>query len=1361
MPRENLSAPCFMTTSAVPGTVGSSISGALAGTQQSGRISSRVLQESNMGQRNSLLQALNILCDGNGQFRNEQIPGLNLFPDDLQGLLGLIHQGAASAVESALLGPVMTACHTAQLPLDVKACIAGLLHSIDDYKPFSQTQRASTLDRAQELKDKHNGLSANTHALWANIHHITDQLNQNIGRDFAHQDSAAKSHKLLAKFSANSAAASSLGTASLMAFVVDTLGAALRELSATVVFSHEESSQPREHNVYQIFQECCAAFFQSKNSNESLMALRRLEEALLNFEHAAEMQEHHSVTSPALSVFIRMITSLPFIKSLQAVNSSVLAVTAAEHALTQDKKEFSQNTQESAAKASLIKDVSGGDAVHHSQHIIDFCHQVDKAIEHIDALLHETPRHELIASSAIGTMRSHSALLVGSSLIPGFIGVIARELSGSTDFTRNDQGSGAESKVVLQTRKEMTGADLDELLSRVCALQKRLERCEQLGVSAPVVLGMGEAITSGSLIASLNVVAGMYSALRELRTLAQSPSAPLQLDEAERLRAKEYAESVLHSNQESAQLSGTGPVSEQLSLNQHLHSVMEKVVLTHRSYRNFIQPHMERNDLDSAGQSTIAFSQANSTGFLLGSLGTLALVGLQSGISVSALFGGLRYSLALKRASDGVDKTQLDNGCKSNLSFACNTTRLAEESADSSSAAQSSSHATYSLAEAAFSRSLTVALCHSGALKEMLRRMVAEELAVLEDDKQIPAPGYSDSALVSDAMMPRLHGQIAKVLRDAEAHHNPIPGLNEAMASQLAKVTQSSITAALSSHSALITPVLKSIVVAKKASVIQDEMKHEGISAQSIISQVISESLNVIQAFTINFKDEMLHMRDPIKHSSTIQLSAESIATNTVASCAVSLLCEELFEICLSRSLTLLDKEKITLFSQKSGELTYQEALFAHEAITQDSALGQEAHFSHAISALRLTLSHLGVSLKNVASEMELRPNLLQDGLDMHTAQRSLIRAMTSVFSHCSAAMLSLSALLPVAPLSSAGSVDSLRELVHLIDKELVLKPVHSSAQSSQDCGSESSLITGIGTDCVSSMLLTITKLLLQASVMGLDTSLSVAKIMEILCLHPRPDEALVLELRAMSQPNGCSANVNELAQSNLVAGSVATAGMSLASQTGHSSATEDSLRRFQHAVDQRIDQIALLDDEEQPNTLNLKRFYELLIRLMVDGSGSDDAFKEIIQRFHRGGIILSSYHSDHGGIVESKRTHKINSLISQNSFQGCDDADAVLKTFIDRAYHLEHSPNSLLDKLKSELLRHEHLSEKTQQSWEYIVSKVCDRLRSECVRNSLFSRGENTLSQRKIAEKKEKLLHDWLSPKADDDAIVSPNNSF
>ncbi len=1351
MPRENLSAPISMTISAVPGSLGSAVSGVTAGGQQSGQVSSKVLQESNLVERDSLLKALNILCNDVNEFREEKAPGLNLFPEDLQLMLGFTHNGVASTVGQLLLSPAITASHLAQLPLDVRASIEGLLHSVQDYQQFSQTQKASTLNIEQELQEQKTGFSANSHALWAHLSDISKELEKHINNDFEPKDSAAKSHRHLAKSSATLASAGSLGTASLIALVIDLLGSSLRELSAIAHYSQEESSNPQEKNVYRTLSACSQTLIQSKNSHESLLALRHLEEALCNVQQANEMREHHSVTGPGLSVLTRLLTAVPFVKTLQSVNASALALTAAYGAQNKERDNLSQQTHDSAARASLIKDFSGGDAPHHSQNVSDFCQQFDKAIEHIDGELQHIQNPGLIASSAASTARSNSALIIASSLLPGFMGLISRELSGSIDFTRNDRGIKQESHDILQTRQQMSGADLDKLMSRVCALADRLERCRELGVSAPVALGIGEAVTSGSLIAALNVIAGMYSALRELRTLAESPSIPLQLNGAERLQAEEYAQSAVDSNKSSAKFTGTGPVSENLSLHQHLQSIMDRVVLTHRSYRNVIQPEMERNDLDFAGKSTIAFVQGNSTGFLFGALGVLALIGLQSGISAEALLGGLRYSLAARRLSDGVDKIE-SGASKFNLSFASNATRLAEQSMGSSVTVQSSTKATHHLAETAFSRSLTVALCHSGALKEMMRRMIT-----LEEEKLKQDPAHLNSALVSDAIMPGLYGNILEVLNDAEANHNPILGLNDNMASQLATVTNSSIAATLSTHSALIVPVLKSIIAAKKASVIDDELKNEAVSAQSVISKVLSESLNIIQAFTHNFKEEFKEIKEPHQHSTVAPTAAKSSETSVVAACAASLLCEELFEICISRSLTLLDREKIAVSSQKSKELIQDAARLSRQGVAEDSALDQEHNFTHIISALRLTVSHLGVSLGHIASEMEKSPDIVQDELQIHSAQQSLINNMASVFSECSASMLALSGLLSTAPLSSAGSVDALRELIHSMDNGLVLRPQHSSERSTKASGFESCLLTAIGTDCVSSIMSTTTKLLLQASILGLDTSLSIAKIMEILCIHQRPFDASALEVQALTQPNGSLPNTNEQSQSVLIAASIGTAGASLATKTGESSLTEDSIAALQAAINQRIDSIALLADEDEDDSLDLKKFYGLLIRILSYVEVSNNNVSEVIQRFHRGGLNLSSYHSEHGGIIDNQRKQNPNSLIADDGCLGCDDARSLLDKFIRTAISREHTSRSALDELKREMSVYKKLSPKTQESWEFIVNKVVDRLRLDATRSSMFSRGNLKRPQQGWEGRKQDLLHNWELPKAEYEPIPDP----
>ncbi|KGP62710.1 hypothetical protein EP47_04365 [Legionella norrlandica] len=1342
--RDNLSTPVSISISALPGTIGSVISGVGVGISQAGRASSKAIQESNLAQRDSLLKALDLLFKAEDP--EENAAALDLFPEALRDMLRLTRNGVASIVNKIVLTPATAASHLSQLPLDVTAVISGLAHSVNDYHQFLQTERASTLDVKKELEEHKSGFSANCRALCDNCNGILDELRRQINPKFKAPGSGAGTHARIAKSMASSAAIGSLSTAGLVSVMVDLIGSSFREVSALVEFSKQESIHPQEKNVYQAFRECCQSFSNGKDLNESFAALRRLEEAIFNFDQASKMTDKHSVSSPVASVLVRLLTAEPFVKTLIATNASFLGLTEAQHALEQQEENCIQNTDGAAAKASLIKDFSGGDAVHHSQNVSVFCDQFDEMINHIDQHLGLDDQHLIIASSATSTVRGSSALVIAASLIPGFTGLISRELSGSVNFTKNDKGSKAESAVVLQTRKEMTGADLDALMSRVCALQERIVRCNQLGVSAPVVLGVSELITSGSLIASLNVIAGMLSALRELRTVAESPSIPLKLKEEEQRKAAEYVDSVIKSNKGSANALGTGAVSDNLSLLQHLASAMEKVVLIHRSHQNFLEINGERKDINSVGKASVAFSQGNSTGFLIGAFGVLALIALESGIGLEALFGALRFSTEAKRLSGGVDRIESDNGFKTNLSLVSNATRLTEDSLKSASILQSTSKTTYLGVESIALRSFVVALCQSGALKEMLRRLIQEEQERLE-----LAPGFSNSALLSDALMPRLYDNILRVLDEAEANHNPIPNLNRDMASSLSTVSNSSIAAVLSAHSVFISPILKAIAAAKKASIIGNEQKNEAVSANSEISGIISTALNVIQAFTKNFKHEIKRMDNPIENSSIVHQSEEANVTLMVSCCAMSLLCEELFELCMSRSLTLLDKEKIEKTAQKSNEQTHKESDLLSNAVKEDSGVGEENNMLHMISALRLTISRLGVALGDFASEMEVNPDLLRDNIELHSSQQRLIQSMASFCSRLSAIMLSFSGGLSNLPASSAGSIDALRECIHSIDHQLALEPVHSSEHSTKDCGSGSLLITGISTDCVSSILCSATKLLLQASVLGLDSTLSVAKIMEILCLHPRPLQGLTMEAQGSSQPNGLSNNLNKQTQNAIVASSVNSASIVLTTKTGQSESTDNLMHVFQAAVDQRIDEIALLEDEEEDSALGLKAFYEQIVRILYLRNVDDENCKDLILRFHRGGITLSSYHSAHGGILNSERSKRTsNRLISEYGFCKCDDAASLLEVFINRAVNNERTSFSILNKLKEGLVGHP-LSDKVQAHWQYIVNRVIDRLTMENMRISLFNPGDARRNQKKWEERRLDLLNNWEKQKSEE----------
>ncbi|MDP1604242.1 MAG: hypothetical protein Q8M03_13365 [Legionella sp.] len=1347
MAQDNLSAPVTMSIISVPSMLSATATGAFIGAEQAFGASSNAMEELNSAKADSLLKAIEILAKGIKEVPDDEVPGLN---NKLKEPLASTVQGAALSTGNLLLAPLITASHLAQLPTDVQIALEGILNSVEnDYREFSQTKNASTFNNEQGPEV----FGAHCNKLCDQLKAISRKLNKNIEDKLAGKKSAAKFHAGLAKKSARTATAPSLTGASAVATMADTIGTLFREISAVVDFSKQEYLHPQEKNIYKAFNECCAAFSEGKGSLESFLALRKLNEAIGDFAPAKEMFKKHSVSGPALSVFTRLLTAEPFVRTLIALNGSVLGVKiAAEEILRPKDEEFTQNVQESAPRASLIKGYSDAEEVTHSGNVTAFCVLFDDALKDIDNNLPEKFDHVEIVSSAKAAVVTNAALVIAPSLITGLAGMISREFSGSVDFTQNDKGSKDEREKVLQSRQELTGEDLDNLLKRVFALKLRLERSEELGVSAPVVLGVGEAITSGSMIASLNVLAGMYSALRELRTLAKSPSNPLILDEEEKLKAAQYVESVLNANQNTAQKMGSEDnVSENLSLHPHLASVMDKVVLTHRSRQDFIHVADKRQDINATGKASIAFSEGNSTGFLVGAAGVLTLAALQGGIATQASAIALQNSTANPRISDGVDRTQFDSSkIKLNISFMSNATRLIEESQKNRSLIQSGLGATAGLAESTFSRSLLVALCHSGALKEMLKRLVKQE-----EKKPINAPGYLDSAIISDALIPQLHDNILNVFKEAELNNDPIPHLNEDMAVSLETVSHAAIASALSTHSALISPFLKSIVVAKNAQIIPEDMKNEAV-LNSELSRVISTALNNIQAFTKNLKPEMEAIENPIKNNSLIHKSDNFQKESMVLASAASLFCEELFEICLSRSLTLLDKAKIAKTAGESREKAEVAAEFSCNGVVNDSG----NNLGHAISALRLTLSHLGIALGEFALGMDLPPDLLQDNLKLHSSQHQLMKSMVSVFSLCSKGMLSLAGILSALPLSSAESVNTLRDIIHSMDKELIIRPVDSSEALTNDSNSQSTLLTGIGTDSLISILLSATKLLFQASIMGLDTSLSIAKILEILCINPRPDEALSLETQAMSQPNGFTANLNEQIQRLLIQGSIGSASVCAATQTGKSSWTKEVLDALQAGVDKHIEQIALLADDEEGEKLGLLEFYELLIRTLVPTNCKEEDYEDLTMRLHRGGINLSSFHSapkepkdekepgdkkkkDHGGIFSKNRqnSHK-NPLIVKNSFLGGDNAAALLEIFINKAVREEQysSRFKLLDTMKLAMMG-KQLSAKSIVRWEYIVNQVAHRLQSHLSYKSFFNLKP---VQESWEDRKNKLLNNW-----------------
>ncbi len=1311
--------PLTDTTTAPTGLFSASASGIVGGTTQASKVITDAIGVSatQTFRRDQLIQVLDALIKR--REAPENIEALKIFGELKDSL-----NGTAKSVETTVSGisvaPSVTVIEGSQLSVDSVFAVSAVSRSTDDPRKFTQFQ-ACTL----KLDEQANGFSANCKNLSNEFGNIFDQISNHVPNELGH------SHGNIAKSTAATSALATIAPSALISLGLDSIGSVLRECSATDKCVGDESHASKEEkNIYKALSACSQVFTTTKDLAASLQALKALRDAIWNVDHVSKMWERHSVSTPLTSAIVRGLISTPFVLALESVIASGEAVHLSSAALTQQKNALSESATQGILKASSIKGSDGGNT--HSQNITLLTNEFKKVIEAIPE------EHSTANNSATLSVRTISALTAVPSLMTALAGILSRELSGTVDFITNDKVTHQALTDVLKSDKAHTGKHLDELMSAVCDMKERIKKCQELGVSAPFTLGGSHTVTCGSLVASLNAAAGMCFALSELRSFTHpDASAGLKPKEHEIQKAEEYKEDVKKFNQDSAASSQTASASEHLSLHDHLQSIMEKVVLTNRVSFDDFQPGAE--NINRSGHSLINTTQMNTTGFLSGALGVLALVCLESGISMEAFWRAL--GLATEKSnilSKGPDEIKTGTS-HFNLSIPSNATRITadESKAPESSATQTSLSTTHDVSEVALSRSLTIAICQSGALTKALKEL-SKEVEIGEGE---PHPEYflGSSFTSGRVMSERLAQKIKEVFDQAG---NKIPGLNQDMANQLASASQASITAALSTHSSLIAPFLQSYAVIKKAfKNVDQEQKNEGLSKSSIVRD-ISTASNTIQAFTRNCIAQLKQNANDRSHGEKDKVyntsmqthigSNASLASTMMATCYISLLCDEMLESIISRSFTLLDAEKIRNTTKKSAKASGDEAKEASHQSAEDSNLGKSNSATFMISALRLTLSHLGESLAGMAADLQNgeASDLQKENLQMHTSQRSMLKSLASALSKCSLGMTRAAGTLSMLPLSSLHSIDEMRHIVRSIDSVRANyshsaestredKNVESSGMDSGD--SESSVSFGMTIDSTTATLLLFAKSLLKGLVLGSESALLVSKILEIISLHPRPDMALSLLVQELLQPQGGSTGLTKLVESQLTG---ATVGLSATvasvlndvntsdSTKTTQKTTHDSLQ--EQIIDKLIDACGFLEDaEESKETLGLKKLFELMIMVLAEHS---DKLKKtditpynaesLAAMLNRGSITLASYHS---------KTLE-NPLISNETFLGCNDAQVLLETFIRKA----SADQSLMRKLKK-ALQGENYSTKVEKLWGYIVDKTCDNLNTQ-TRSARFS---------------------------------------
>ena len=1328
-----------MSTSFTPGLSTAVVSGSGLGIAQGSKAMTKATEAFECGKRDSLLDALNALFDEKNNEEIKDFPLLHTMPDDLKDAL-LFTANALAYSNSKLAGaPSSILSHLAQTPLDFTAAIQGLVGSLNGVGDIIHVEASTLKQNGGKIAD----CFAHMDSLSKEFDKIVKAMSKGIDDKFENNEkSNVALHASLAKSTAVPLTAVSMGVAAAVSMTIDSIGYVFRESTALGLFSLEETgANDQEKNIYHALSVCFNAFTQTKNSRDCFKSLKDLEAAILNFKEATALCEHHVVISPIMSVSTRYLTSIGFVTALQNVNTSALAQTALSDVLTEEQKQLSQNPIATTKKASAILDIDGG-GEKHCQNVRELTNVFADILKKLDAKIDAEYKDEKVSgmkASAKSNLLSTGALSVIPTLMIDFAGIMSREMSGAIQFTRKDKGTQAESKKVLASDSDELGADLDALMTRVSQLKERIVEAQRLGVSAPITLGASHIVSSGSLITALNSIIGVCFAIRELRALPDSHQDLTGLDDEEKIVANLYLEKVNNSNNQSAKSVGTASGSENMSLAEKLESIIEKIVLTHRSELNFVEPGLVRNDLNRTAQCTVNFSQGNSSGFLSGALGIIALTALETGMSSEALTRALLHSFKHSdRSSQGVDKIQI-SGINTNASSACNATRLSAEAVDSESV-RTLLRSINLGSELTFSRAVFVTLCQSGVLRAAIKELYEEE-----KEKGLEHPLFLQSSLVSARIVDKIADKILVVLNEAEqgpavaegdAIAAPvIPGLNNDIASQFGARLKVSIATSLTAHSMLIAPFLQTYFVLRKASEIEEADLNEGL-VNNEVGKALSMFMNSMRAFSSNPSRKKVEAPKALEENennsllSTHDYSNMSVLSGLITTTGgFSLVLDEIFEMIVSRSLTLLNYDDV---NKTSVDLLKQSVIESKDSVgrsSDNSELGQAQSTLRTLTALRLTLTHFGQSLQNLANELEAiaqneENKFIQEPVELRTNQAAYLSALTKCCHYAGWSLLQLSATLSKAPMATAGSIDDARRILHSEDKSLQFERIHTSAKSIEECQSESTLITGVVSDSAAELIVNLSKALSHGSLLGSDTLLAFAKLSEILSLHQKPEVGLSLETEAHSMPNGLSKQtVSTSNQMKIAAGiSIATVSAEMITDDNCCASTQDSVKSTQVKLDKYIEDNGMLNEDEEAK-LSLKKFYAILIRLLAKHSNKetkDVEVDDLIQRLNFGGISTSRFHSQYEGLPLRKKPEALlehkpfeNALITDYRFFGCDDAPQVLDTFISFATEHElkkgEGITTLLKQLKLELFSDaaSPLSKKTQRLWLFIVNQV------------------------------------------------------
>lgn len=667
-----------------------------------------------------------------------------------------------------------------------------------------------------------------------------------------------------------------------------------------------------------------------------------------------------------------------------------------------------------------------------------------------------------------------------------------------------------------------------------------------------------------------------------------------------------------------------------------------------------------------------------------------------------------RIQKALAKATDqgpsaGVDRI---NSIHSNLSSLSNIMRLCAENLGNSPAVKVAAQSS----ELVSSRAMSVALSHISELAKALRQLVNPQPENGEN-KSSSITTNSSVEVANPRILDQSEATIKEVLDRIEKANelHVIPELNQDLAGQLNASAHSGIASLLMTHSLFSNPSILATKGVKAAVKTNDAQKNEALM-ETLPS--VTQALNAIQASTRNMMAEMeKHMAsDASKVDGSLLSTHKSMASGTAttfwAVSALLLFADEMLSIC--RSFTLIDQQRLHAASQKISAVPTKDASAqSAEQIAWDSHLQQEHSATHAMTALRLTLSHTGISLMKIALALHhaLDGNIdtVQENIKMHALQQTLLESTAYASRYIAEGLLLSTGGASAVSVALNGSANWSQQKVHTTDAHLHPAQTHGSEESCGSC-TDSLQPTGFSTDVVAGTVTNILKVLAQGGLIGLDTTIKLIKVLEIISLHRDPHIALRLESNGSANPNGISKNA-------LLAPSVASgvgakailinmldALQSLDKSCG-SRSTLNAQNRLKEVIDQQIEEFAVLNDDEaaRNNKQGLKEFYKIVIRLLAPNNEAS-AYDRLVKRLDFGGISLASYHSLFGAYDE----RPVADLRFVSTFANEDDAHGVLRRFIDQC----KEKYSLLKSLHDELPE-EQRSKKAQIMYEHVFEEI------------------------------------------------------